>query len=145
MQINSHVKKYHIYLGLRKKFIKYILFSYTSKTYTSQEGGNIFIIMAELLCCMAEMNRNCKAILLQFKKNKHIKHEHTHTDTYIREHMCLSQKNLLSLISFPFYNTQFSSVQSFSHVRLFVIPWTAAPQASLSIINSWNLLKLVFI
>ena len=30
---------------------------------------------------------------------------------------------------------QFSSVQSLSHVRLFVTPWTAACQASLSIIN----------
>ena len=31
---------------------------------------------------------------------------------------------------------QFSSVQSLSHVRLCVIPWTAARQASLSITNS---------
>ena len=31
---------------------------------------------------------------------------------------------------------QFSSVQSLSHVRLFVTPWTAASQASVSIINS---------
>ena len=31
---------------------------------------------------------------------------------------------------------QFSSVQSLSHVRLFVTPWIAAHQASLSIINS---------
>ena len=31
---------------------------------------------------------------------------------------------------------QFSLVQSRSHVRLFVTPWTAAHQASLSIINS---------
>ena len=36
-----------------------------------------------------------------------------------------------------------SSVQSFSRVRLFVIPWPAACQASLSITNSWNLLKLM--
>ena len=34
-----------------------------------------------------------------------------------------------------------SSVQSLSHVRLFVTPRTAARQASLSITNSWNLLK----
>ena len=34
-----------------------------------------------------------------------------------------------------------SSVQSLSHVRLFVTPWTAACQASLSITNSWSLLK----
>ena len=38
-----------------------------------------------------------------------------------------------------------SSVQSLSCVRLFVTPWTAARQASLSITNSRNLLKLMFI
>ena len=32
-----------------------------------------------------------------------------------------------------------------SHVRLFATPWTAACQASLSITNSWNLLKLMSI
>ena len=32
-----------------------------------------------------------------------------------------------------------------SHVRLFETPWTAARQASLSITNSWSLLKLMFI
>ena len=40
---------------------------------------------------------------------------------------------------------QLSSVQSLSHVWLFVTPWTAARQASLSITNSWSLLKLMFI
>ena len=38
-----------------------------------------------------------------------------------------------------------SSVQLLSHVWLFVTPWTAAHQASLSITNSWNLLKLMSI
>ena len=37
------------------------------------------------------------------------------------------------------------SVQSLSHVRLFVTPWTAACQASLSISNSWNLFKFMSI
>ena len=32
-------------------------------------------------------------------------------------------------------------VQSFSHVQLFVTPWTAAHQASLSFTVSWSLLK----
>ena len=46
-----------------------------------------------------------------------------------------------------FYNdksqpTKFSSVQSLSRVRLFATPWTAAPQASLSITNSWSSLRL---
>ena len=40
---------------------------------------------------------------------------------------------------------QFSSVQSLSRVRLFATPWTAARQASLSITNSWSLLKLMSI
>ena len=40
---------------------------------------------------------------------------------------------------------QFSSVQSLSHVRLIATPWTAASQASLSIINSQSLLKLTSI
>ena len=35
----------------------------------------------------------------------------------------------------------FSSVQLFSHVQLFLTPWTAACQVSLSIINSWSLLR----
>ena len=34
------------------------------------------------------------------------------------------------------------SVESLSHVQLFANPWTAACQASLSITNSWTLLKL---
>ena len=39
----------------------------------------------------------------------------------------------------------FSSVQSLSHVQLFVTPWTAAHQVSLSITNSQSLLKLMSI
>ena len=39
----------------------------------------------------------------------------------------------------------YQSVQKLSHVQLFVTPWTAARQASLSITNSWSLLKLMTI
>ena len=42
-------------------------------------------------------------------------------------------------------SVQFSSVQSLSHVRLFVTPWIAACQASLSITNSRSSLKLMSI
>ena len=42
-------------------------------------------------------------------------------------------------------SVQISSVQSLSRVRLFATPWTAARQASLSISNSWSLLKLMSI
>ena len=41
--------------------------------------------------------------------------------------------------------SRFSSVQMLSCVRLFVTPWTAAHQASLSITNSRTLLKLMSI
>src|SRR5574337_815443 len=37
------------------------------------------------------------------------------------------------------------SVQSLSRVQLFPTPWNTAHQASLSIINSWSLLKLMSI
>ena len=46
-------------------------------------------------------------------------------------------------LSFVF--SSFSSVQSLSHVQLFVTPWTAACQASLTITNSQSLLKLMSI
>ena len=44
-----------------------------------------------------------------------------------------------------FIYIEFSSVQSLSCVWLFATPWTAACQASLSITNSWSLLKLTSI
>ena len=60
---------------------------------------------------------------------------------YIWNTFCSSyEKNSLEVNS-----VQFSSVQSLSCVWLFVTPWTAACQASLSIINSWSLLKLMSI
>ena len=39
--------------------------------------------------------------------------------------------------------THFSSIQLLSHVQLFVTPWIAAHQASLSTTNFWSLLKLM--
>ena len=54
-------------------------------------------------------------------------------------------KSLL-YVSYPVRSFEnISSVQSLSHVQLFVTPWTAARQASLSITNSRNLLKLMSI
>ena len=58
-------------------------------------------------------------------------------------------KQLLSLIRshlFIFvFNFCYSTVQSLICVRLFETPWTAAHQASLSIVNSQSLLKLTSI
>ena len=56
--------------------------------------------------------------------------------------------NSTFLVSFsPTFYIIFSvnSAESFSHVWLFVTPWTTAYQASLSITNFWSLLKLMCI
>ena len=48
--------------------------------------------------------------------------------------------------TFSLYHiTQFNSFKSLSPFRLFVTPWIAARQTSLSITNSWSLLKLMSI
>ena len=52
------------------------------------------------------------------------------------KHWFLEQKNGCPM-------SQFSLVQSLSHVWLFVTTWSAARQASLSITNSWSLLKFM--
>ena len=41
------------------------------------------------------------------------------------------------------YLSRINSVQSLSRIRFFATPWTAARQTSLSITNSWSLLKLI--
>ena len=48
-------------------------------------------------------------------------------------------------VGFRIRGTHISSVQLLSRVQLFVTPWTAAHQASLSITNSQSLLKLMCI
>ena len=51
----------------------------------------------------------------------------------------------LGQVTQVFYASVSSSVavQSLSHVRLFVTPWTAVRQASLSVTSSESLLKLM--
>ena len=91
------------------------------------------------------------------------KYKHTPTKTYEFEYNS-EKRNILSLEEcslndftdtltkveqYKFKKTpkffQFSSVQSLIHVQLFVTPWITARQASLSITNSWSLLKLMSI
>ena len=64
-------------------------------------------------------------ISIKREMNKDVVYTHTHTHTHNR---------ILSSV-------QFSSVQSLSHVQLFLTPWIAACQTSLSITNSWSLHK----
>ena len=58
-------------------------------------------------------------------------------------HAAVRRNSLTSSSAPSSTGTQFSSVQSLSCVWLFVTPWTAAHQASLSITNSRSLLKLM--
>ena len=60
----------------------------------------------------------------------------------------MKSNNLLGsdiLWALCWFSEKFNSVQSLSHVWLFVTPWTAAHQASLSVTNFQSLLKLMFI
>ena len=59
----------------------------------------------------------------------------------LSEHSCNSLEHS-DILDYLFV---FSPVQSHSHVQLFMTPWTVALQASLSITNSWSLLKLMSI
>ena len=64
-------------------------------------------------------------------------------NTSVQSLSCIQPCNLCSTPGFPVLHhllkfPQFSSVQSLSPVWLFVTPWTAACQASLSITNSWS-------
>ena len=59
----------------------------------------------------------------------------------------ISQARILEWVAISYSNIWYVhiSVQSLSRVRLFAAPWIAARQASLSITNSQNLLKLMSI
>ena len=60
--------------------------------------------------------------------------------------ICLCHLWFLSSVSYNFLCTVLLSPSvQFSHVWLFATPWTSACQASLSITNSWSLLKLMSI
>ena len=62
-------------------------------------------------------------------------------EPYISRGPLISDYNCTSVCVIIYY----SSVQSLRHVWLFATPWTAAHQASLSVTNSWSLLKLMSI
>ena len=65
--------------------------------------------------------------------------------TMVYSHNSFYWVSSYSVISTDSGKSSFSSVQLLSHVRLFVTPWIAAHQASLSITNSRSLLKLTSI
>ena len=60
---------------------------------------------------------------------------------YHTSHLLATTDLLTVSIVSPF----FSSIQLLCHIQLFATPWTATHQASLSITNSWSLLKLIHV
>ena len=66
-------------------------------------------------------------------------HQSTETASYLPKVTQLANTEL------GFRSVQFSSFQSLSRVQLFVAPWAAARQASLSVTNSRSLLNLMSI
>ena len=73
----------------------------------------------------------------------------THIFCYLVLSQCLFQLATNNIRKpnnvYEVFTPVFSTVQSLSCVWLFATPWTAACQVSLSITNSWSLLKLMFI
>ena len=65
----------------------------------------------------------------------------------LRSHMPggVARKKKVTMFAFQDAYSRVNSVQLISRVWLFATPWTAAHQASLSITNSWSLLKLTSI
>ena len=59
--------------------------------------------------------------------------------------VCILAPSFLAPVFLGQFAKPLSSVQSLSHAQLFAAPWTAALQASLSITNSQNPLKLMSI
>ena len=64
---------------------------------------------------------------------------------YLVTRVILLKSKILKNLNHKKSVTCVSSVKPLSRAQLFVTPWTAAHQASLSITNSWSLLKLMSI
>ena len=94
------------------------------------------------VCSSAFYMNNCVSIcelsphVIGLQHIKHMRRQHL---WFGNEYRCYREPCLLDA------TTLISSVQFLSHVQLFMTPWTAAHQASLSITNYQSLLKLISI
>ena len=90
------------------------------------------------MCACARMRARARA------------HTHTHTHTHTHYEIKGTKEKANTHRDFKQLSSDkkkpiLSSVQSLSHVQLFVTPWKATRQASLFITNSQSLLKLMSI
>ena len=100
-------------------------------------------LFAEKMLPQTAGGRKCFSRVCKIPKHRFLCYMNKQT-YFLLTKMCWLSWFLFWLIKMCL-NLVISSVQSFSHVQLFVTPWTAACQASLSITNSWSLLKLMSI
>ena len=112
----------------------------------------IFVSNEDFLCVLNLQNLlgnhcGCFTLLFSYLAKIRVVDQHVLLDS--RDHGVIEMKDREHLTKVHAlarcHLHQFSSVQSLSHVRLFMTPWTAACQASLSITNSWSLHKLMSI
>ena len=88
------------------------------------------------VCCCSDTTRRQRCLTTEFEPIFYILPPLFNLSTHFP---------FLEKIPYCLLIAMFSSVQSLSHVQLFVTPWTAARQASLSITNPWSLLRLMSI
>ena len=119
-------------------FIKRVLESLFSKIFTDQ-GPNCQQLLHKIIKNGGRLKRHHRifSILTVVCFSSYSNHgKHWIIEYFL--HVCLV------FLFNPYFNKlSVSSVQSLSHVQLFVTPWIAACQASLSITNSRSLLKLM--
>ena len=102
------------------------------------------------ISCIKDLNitpRNYKTLRRKHRQNT-VWHNHSKIlyDQPLRIMEIKTEINKWDLIKLKSFGTEketISSIQLLGHNQLFVTPWTAARQASLSIINSLSLLKLM--
>ena len=121
----------------------------SSKLYQSQISINSFILFSYRVFFVSEFllitwhlwtaGNKRKTMAIQHKSQAVIER------TWYTGRWCQQTSWIWTLSWQLFSSVQFSSVQSLSCVWLFVTPWIAAWQASLSITNSKSLLKLMSI
>ena len=99
---------------------------------------------------MVESEEDLKSLLMRVKAGSNLSFQNTKimasgpiTSWQVDPYPLYHQASLIKLVIF--IHVDVSSVQSLSHVRLFATTGTAAHQASLSINNSYSLLKLMSI
>ena len=113
--------------------------------------GNLQFVLTELYIMWEKIKLLCFYIIRFSKMKSQMEfiytYIHTHTYIYMNwfKKIILSGKGLSANEPISQIMSKFSSVQSLSHVWLFVILWTTAHQAALSITNSWSLPKLMSI